>query len=95
MKRRDALTILALALILSLAMIQLGCECRISQKSFQKIETGMTEVEVGKILGEPTQTASMSVGGFSGTTSTWKGEAGTVAIQFMNGKVAMKTFTKE
>ncbi len=95
MKRRDTLSILALALILSLAIIQLGCECRISQKNFQKVETGMTEAEVEKILGEPTQAASLSVGGFSGTTSTWKGEGGTIAIQFMNGKVAMKTFTKE
>ena len=95
MKRRDTLTILALALILSLAMIQLGCECRIDQESFQKIETGMTEAEVGAILGEPTEAASLSVGGFSGTTSTWKGETGTIAIQFINGKVAMMTFTKE
>ena len=95
MKRRDTLTVLALALIFSLAIIQLGCECRISQKSFQEIETGMTEAEVEKILGEPTKAASLSVGGFSGTTSTWRGEDGTIAIQFMNGKVAMKTFTKE
>ena len=95
MKRRYTLTTLALALTLSLAMIQLGCESRISQKSFQEIETGMTEAEVGKILGEPTQAASVSLGGFSGTTSTWKGDTGTIAVQFMNGKVAMKTFTKE
>lgn len=95
MKRRDTPTILALAFILSLAMVQLGCDSRISRKSFQKIETGMTEAEVEKILGEPTQAASLSVAGFSGTTSTWKGEAGTIAVQFMNGKVAMKTFTKD
>ncbi len=93
MKRRNTLTILAL--ILFLAIIQLGCECGISQKSFQKIETGMTEAEVENILGEPAEAASLSVAGFSGTTSTWKGKAGTIAIQFINGKVAMMTFTKK
>jgi hypothetical protein len=94
MKPKGATTVLVLALIFSLAAVQFGCDGRISQKSFQKIENGMTEDEVTKILGEPTESASLGVGGFSGTTSTWKGEGGTIAIQFMNGKVAMKTFTK-
>ena len=94
MKRRATATVLALALVLSLSIVLTGCERRISQENFQKIESGMTEAEVMEILGEPTEAASVGLGGWTGTTSTWKTEKGTIAIQFMNGKVAMKTFTK-
>jgi len=85
---------LGMALLLCLALGQTACGSRVSQENFQKIENGMTEAEVTKILGEPTDAASMSLGPFSGTTSTWKGKQGTIAIQFVNGKVALKTFTK-
>jgi len=88
---RGALGI-ALALCLGLALS--ACESRVTQENFQKITNGMPEAEVTKILGKPTDVASMSLGPFSGTTSTWKGKEGTVAIQFVNGKVALKTFTK-
>lgn len=95
MKRTAATTALALALVFSLSILSAGCEGRISQENFQKIENGMTEAEVAEILGEPTEAASLGLGGWTGTTSTWKAESGTIAIQFMNGKVAMKTFTKK
>jgi hypothetical protein len=55
----------------------------------------MAETEVREILGEPTETSSFGVGPFSGTSSVWKGKRGTIAIQFVNGKVTFKTFTKD
>ena len=82
--------VLALGLMIGLA----ACESRVSQENFQKITNGMTEAEVTKLLGEPNDAASMSLGPFSGTTSTWKSKDGIIAIQFVNGKVALKTFTK-
>lgn len=85
---------IALALMLCVVLGQAACESRINQENFQKIKNGMTEDEVTKILGEPSDAASMSLGPFSGTTSTWKSKNGTIAIQFVNGKVALKTFTK-
>ncbi len=92
--RTGVRSVLGLGLALCLAIGVAACDPRVSQENFQKIENGMAEAEVTKILGDPTDAASMSLGPFSGTTSTWKGKDGTIAIQFVNGKVALKTFTK-
>ena len=55
----------------------------------------MPEAEVFDLLGEPTDTESVSLGGLSATSATWKGSEGTIAIQFVNGKVLLKSFTSE
>lgn len=55
----------------------------------------MTKEEVESILGAPTDSKSVGIGGFSGGNSTWKAEDGTtITIQFVNGKVAGKQFFK-
>ena len=55
----------------------------------------MPEADVIAILGEPTDTSSFSLGGLSATSATWQGRDGTISIQFVNGKVKLKTFTTE
>ena len=84
---------LVLALAICLAVFLAGCGSRVNQKNFQKIKNDMPQEEVFSILGEPTETSSISVGAFSGTSSVWKTSKEMVTIQFVNGKVKMKTFT--
>ena len=67
---------------------------KINQENFEKIKTGMTFAEVKVILGEPTESSSVDVAVFSGTTATWKKGETTINIQFMNGKVIAKEFLK-
>jgi len=51
-------------------------------------------MEVLNILGEPTESSSMTIGTLSGTTSTWEDKKGKITIQFVNGKVNVKNFKK-
>jgi len=73
----------------------LGCEARISQKNFDRVQKGMSMAEATAILGEPTTSSGLDVGLFSGAHATWEGEKGTIMLQFLNGKVALKTFTRD
>ena len=79
----------ALLLVLLLA----ACS-RVSEENFAKIEEGMSEEQVLSILGKPTEAASVSVLGVSGTTSRWQGNGAVITVRFVNGKVALKTFDK-
>jgi hypothetical protein len=83
-----------IACLTTLLLLSLACSSQINEKNYLKIDTGMTQEEVGKILGEPTESSGVDIGGFSGTTSVWKSEEGTISITFLNKKVAMKEFSK-
>ena len=80
--------------VLASALLLSACGSKISQENFGKIQDGMPEAEVIKILGEPTESSSMGVGGLSGSSATWTHDKTTITIQFLNGKVAMKNYTK-
>ena len=84
-----------LAVAATLALLLLACASRIDREHFAKIEDDMPEKEVIAILGEPTNTSAFSLGGLSATSATWEGRGGTITIQFVNGKVKLKTFTTE
>jgi hypothetical protein len=84
-----------LAAASALALFCLACGPRVDREHFAKIESDMPEAEVIAILGEPTDTSGFSLGGLSATSATWEGPEGTIAIQFVNGKVKLKTFTTE
>ena len=71
-----------------------GCSPSINEENFDRIQPGMAEMEVINILGEPTESANMTIGTLSGTTSTWEDEKGKITIQFVNGKVKVKNFKK-
>jgi hypothetical protein len=64
-------------------------------RATSRIETDMPESEVYALLGEPADASSFSLGGLSATSATWEGRDGKIAIQFVNGKVAFKTFTSD
>jgi hypothetical protein len=80
---------------LLIAVAVIACGRAIDQASFARIEDDMPEAEVFAILGEPTDSSSFSLGGLSATSAIWKGPEGTITIQFVNGKVALKAFSSE
>jgi outer membrane protein assembly factor BamE (lipoprotein component of BamABCDE complex) len=87
--------LLAVALGIVICMSLVSCSgYKISQENFEKIQTGMSLAQVTAILGEPTESNSVDVAVFSGTVSKWKAEGVTITIQFVNGKVVAKQFSK-
>jgi hypothetical protein len=82
------------AVVLMVAGLLFSCQSRINQANFEKIETGMSQAAVLEILGEPTESSSVNFAGLSGAASEWTDDGATIAIQFFNGKVKFKTFSK-
>jgi uncharacterized protein (DUF608 family) len=95
MKRKHSakLALLAALLLGVLGLAACGAS-RVNQENFDKIQTGMTLAQVTAILGEPTEASSVDVAVFSGTVSKWKKGDITISIQFVNGKVVAKQFSK-
>jgi hypothetical protein len=85
--------ILAVLVIGAFCLAACG-ESRINQTNFEKIQTGMSLAQVQAILGEPTEASSMDLAVFSGTASKWRQGDVTITIQFVNGKVVAKQFSK-
>jgi outer membrane protein assembly factor BamE (lipoprotein component of BamABCDE complex) len=83
----------ALCLVISLSLISCGGS-KLTQENFEKIQTGMTLAQVQAILGEPTESSSVDLAGFSGTVSKWKQGDVTITIQLVNSKVVAKQFSK-
>ena len=85
---------LALLAVLIIAGLT-GCAgSKINQDNFNKIKLGMSQEEVQRILGPPTESSGLEVPMFSGTMSKWiKGDVA-ITIQFVNGKVVAKEFSK-
>jgi hypothetical protein len=81
--------------LIALAMALLIAACsKVSQENFSKIQDGMSEQEVIAILGSPTESNSMSVLGVTGTSSRWVSGDSVIAVRFVGGKVALKSFDK-
>lgn len=89
----DKNLIKTLIAVILVSFVVAACGSKVNQANFDKITTGMTEDEVKKILGPPTETSSMSIAGFSGTSSKWESKNGAIVIQFFNGKVQIKEFS--
>jgi hypothetical protein len=80
-------------LILALALAVGACS-KVSEENFAKIQVGMSEQEVVGILGSPTESDSVTLLGVSGTAWQWKSGNAVASVQFVNGKVALKTWKK-
>lgn len=80
--------------VLMLIVMLYACGSAINSSNFEKIQTDMSQAEVTRILGEPTESNSIDLGPFSGTQSTWKNKDSAITIQFVNGKVKAKQFSK-
>lgn len=94
MKIRRARTLLACLLALALLSGLAGCGPSFDQETYDQIKVNMSLKQVIAILGEPTKSEGVSLGGLSGTSATWTDDNGAISIQFINGKVKMKSFTK-
>jgi len=81
------------ALALALALAVAACS-KINEENFAKVRDGMSEQEVHALLGSPTESSSVSVLGISGTSSKWIAKDAIVTVQFVNGKVRLKSFEK-
>lgn len=80
---------------LALAALLLAAGCsKITQDNFARIQDGMSEQEVHAILGAPSESSSVSVLGLSGTSSKWVGQDTVITVQFVNGKVMLKSLAK-
>ena len=80
-------------LALTAALLIAGCS-RVTQENFLKVRDGMTEEEVIALLGRPNESNSVNLLGVSGTSSRWVAGDAVISIQFVNGKVAFKSFDK-
>jgi hypothetical protein len=80
------------ALVVALAIT--ACS-KVNEENFLKIRDGMSEEEVIALLGRPTESNSVTVLGLSGTSARWLGGGAVISVQFVNGKVALKSFEKK
>ena len=83
----------ALALAVVFALAAAACS-KVNEQNFAKVRDGMSEQEVHALLGSPTESSSVSVLGISGTSSKWIAKDAVVTVQFVNGKVRLKSFDK-
>lgn len=77
--------------ILFLLSLLIACS-RITEENYERIESGMEETAVIKILGEPDESSSMGIGSLTGKSSVWDNGKTRISIQFFNGKVKLKNF---
>lgn len=80
------------AVAAALALLLAGCGSKITESNFAKIHQGMTREQVVDVLGKPTNSSTMHVLGLSGTSATWTDKHARITIQFVDGKVRMKSF---
>ncbi len=78
---------------LALALLVAACS-KVSQENYAKTRNGMTEQEVYAILGRPTEQSSRDLLGVSATSAKWVAGDQVVNIQFVDGKVVLRSFDK-
>jgi hypothetical protein len=81
------------ATLLGAMLLLSACSDPVSMSNYERIETGMSQVQVYDILGEPDEADSMELGGYSGTLATWKGKKAVITVQIFNGEVFGKQYS--
>jgi len=92
MKRSSVRNAIAAALA---ALLFAACGSKVSAENFERIRNGMTQKEVVAILGEPTETSAIGIGGLSGAMATWRDGHTAISVQFLNDKVQAKQMSRE
>ena len=77
--------------ILFFLTLLIACS-RVTEDNYNRIESGMEEATVIKILGEPDESSSIGIGSLSGKSSVWDDGKARISIQFFNNKVKLKKF---
>lgn len=99
---KQSLKTLIIILQVFMILTTLGCATtQLTHENFAKIREGMSEQQVIALLGEPTDSKSISTGswfgvvdGLSGTSMVWETNEVKVDIIFVNGKVKTKNYKK-
>ena len=77
-------------LLLTVMLMTLSsCGSKLSEQNVHKVKPGMTQEQVRKILGKPTDTGTAQMSNFNGTVDFYKKEKMEVRIVYMDGKVEM------
>jgi hypothetical protein len=63
--------------------------------NFSKVKIGMSEAEVHKLLGPPTNSFATGAEDMAMTVKTWELDGATYVVSFMNGKVQMTHMDKD
>jgi hypothetical protein len=91
-KSRASAHIAALCMALALS----ACGSKVSEANYDKITNGMTEDQVGKILGiaSESRNSSVQVEGktYTSTQSKWRSDMGTIFVHFENGEMRSKHY---
>jgi len=82
-----------LILAVALAVLLAGCS-KVDEEHFSRIENGMSEEQVYDILGKPTEASSRDLLGVTATSAKWVSGDAAITIQFIGGKVRLRTFDK-
>ncbi len=85
----------SLALAIAAALLLAACGSKISAENFERIQNDMAQKEVIAILGEPTETSTVSIAGLSGGMATWRDGDTVISVQFVNDKVQGKQLSRE
>jgi len=83
-----------LTAVFLLLFVLAACGSKVNESNYAKIEIDMTEEQVKTLLGAPTESSGLNVAGLSGTSLKWVGKEGIINVQFLNGKVKAKAFSK-
>jgi len=89
-------TVMRTASALLVAVTLAACGSKVSPENYEKITAGMTEKQVGKILGIPSESRNAAVKvvdeTFTSTQSKWISDRGTIAVGFLNGEMQWKHY---
>ena len=80
--------------LLALLLLMTACGSKLNEENFDRINNGMPKEDVIAILGQPTETSALQLGGLSGTSAVWEDDTTRITIQFINDKVKVKQFTR-
>jgi hypothetical protein len=75
------------------ALLLVACS-KVDQEHYAKVTNGMSEAQVYDILGKPDEASSRDVLGVSTTSAKWVSEDAVITIQFVDGKVRLRSFDK-
>jgi hypothetical protein len=75
------------------ALLLVACS-KVDQEHYAKVTNGMSEAQVYDILGKPDEASSRDVLGVSTTSAKWVSGDAVITIQFVDGKVRLRSFDK-
>jgi hypothetical protein len=75
------------------ALLLAACS-KVDQAHYAKVTSGMSEEQVYDILGKPDEASSRDLLGVSTTSAKWVSGDAVITIQFIDGKVRLRSFDK-